>query len=232
VFVSEIGPAPTPAIEAAMTPQRALTTILWLSFAGVAGTQDTTSTASKPQTLFGLSFLKAAHFDLGAGAVPYLRYGSGQTTQIRVSMVFNALPDWTFAVGSGGIIVGDTTSYVAPGSNGYHPFLGENTTGVEVQRRWNPSALFHPMATVGLGTLRESYQYVHFSTDGGSTSHRDNPLTTTYFDVAAGGELNLTGWMRLTPTAGYRQAAAYALPTGTMRNSGLTITSLLEFGRF
>jgi hypothetical protein len=184
-------------------------------------------------TLSSLIRVRAAHIAFGAGSVPYLNKESGgSAAEFRLGISLKSLPDWTFTWASNAVMDQDTTSYVAPRSDGYHPLLTSVTQSLEVQRRWRNASVIHPLATAAIGTLTTAYGYYEYPRSGGSIRHQDEKTNSTFYSLAGGGELNIARWMRTTLTLGYRSAAVLKLPAGTSPNSGFMVTSLVEFGRF
>ena len=62
--------------------------------------------------------------------------------------------------------------------------------------------------------------------------HRDEKKSASYLALDVGGELNIAHWLRFSVSAGLRNAAKYTFSTGSMRNDGVTVTSLFELGKF
>lgn len=194
---------------------------------------DSVKTAPPVEHTIGrLGWIKSAHIAFGGGEAPYIgRTGGAQVSEFRLALSLKALPNWTFAMASNGVVDTDTTSY-AVGSNGYHPRLAAYTQSFEIQRRWRNLSIVHPLATAALGSLVTSYNYVEHLTSGASTIHRDQRTSSSFYALAGGGELNVLSWMRATVTIGYRSAGATTLPNRTGSNSGLVVTSLVELGKF
>ncbi len=197
--------------------------------------QDSTlKVPSKEQTLFGRLGLKGAHIAVGGGSAPYSARTTtpGSTSEARLGVTLLRLPGWTIVFAGNAVINGDTTAYVAPNTNGYHPRLAAVTSGIEIQRRWSSHRLIHPIATAGVGQLTNSYSYYRYPKTGGSEFHRDEKRTTSYTTFAGGGEINIAGWLRFVMTAGYRFAGASSIPYGTGSNSGFSSVAAFELGRF
>ena len=197
--------------------------------------QDSTAKVPpKDQTLFEGLGLKGMHVALGGGSAPYAARTtkSGTTGEFRLGFTLRGLPDWTIAFASNSVADQDTTAYVAPNSNGFHPYLRATSSGIEIQRRWSSIKLIHPIATIGVGQLEHSYNYFLFPKTGGKELRQDEKTSVTYTTLAGGAEVNITGWMRFVMTAGYRTAGLSSIPFGTASNSGFSSAAALELGRF
>lgn len=197
--------------------------------------QDSTASApAKEETLFGRMGIKSAHIAFGGGSTPYVARTTkpASTAELRVGLTLRRLPDWTIVFASNNVGDWDTTGYVVPNSNGYHPHLAAISSGIEVQRRWSSNSLIHPVATAGAGQLINSYNYSFYPKTGAREFHQDETTTVSYATLAGGGELNLAGWLHFVVTAGYRAAGSSSIPYGTGSNSGFSTVALLEFGKF
>jgi hypothetical protein len=197
--------------------------------AAIAAGQDSTRQAAKEQTLSGWHGFQALHFDLGGASVP----GDGRTMTlavVRVSAAFTPLPDWSLSW-SDQEGFGRTSSYTVPGSGGFHPSLSQSVQGLSLQRRWKNTRGLHPVAGASVGLITNSFDYsLYFGSD--SEDRQDEKHSNSYLSVEAGVESNVAHWFRISVSAGYRMASNYTWSTGSMRNSGATITSLFEFGKF
>jgi len=207
-----------------------LVTLALVTMAAVAGrAQDTAHKGSAEQTLAGWHGFQALHFDLGGSSAP----GPGESVPlsvVRITAAFSRIPDWSISwFDSEGF--GKTTDYIAPGSNGFHPALSQSVQGVSLERRWSNRRAIHPLAGASTGTIRNSFDYTVYSA-GSSEDHHDERRSTPFVAVNAGGELNVAHWLRLSISAGYRFASSYTWSTGSMRNSGAGVMTLLEFGKF
>ena len=197
--------------------------------------QDSTArTPPKDQTLFERLGLKGVHLALGGGSAPYAGRTTkpGNTGEFRLGFTLRSLPEWTIAFASNAVADEDTTAYVAPNSNGFHPYLRATTSGIEIQRRWSSNKLIHPIATVGAGQLEHSYNYFLFPKTGGREYHQDGKTTVSYTTLGGGAELNIAGWVRFAVTVGYRTAGSSSTPFATGSNSGFSSVAVFELGRF
>ena len=196
--------------------------------------QDSATVPPADQTLMQRIGLRGLHLALGAGATPYMGRNEtpASTGEMRVGATFRRWPAWSIEFTASGVAVGDTTTYVAPNSGGYHPRLAGTTSGVEIQHRWSSSRLLHFVATAGAGELVNSYNYYFYPKTGGSEFHQDEHTSVHYATFSGGGELNIAGWSRLLITAGYRGAGSTRIAAGAGTNSGLVTTALFEFGKF
>ena len=212
--------------------------ILALGASRPVSAQGATGDTIKPKpavehTIGRLGWIKSAHIAFGGGQSPYIgRAGGAQVSEFRLALSLKKLPNWTFAMASSGVVDTDTTSYVAGGSQGYHPRLAAHTQSFEIQRRWGNLALVHPVATASIGSLVTSYNYWERLTSGAKVVHNDERTSSSFYALAAGGELNVLSWMRAMLTVGYRGAGATTLPNRIASNSGVVVTSLVELGKF
>jgi hypothetical protein len=215
-----------------MNPARVVLAMVCLPLALSA--QDSTAAAAGDATLMQRLGLRGMHVSFGGGASPYVaRVGSSASTaEIRLGATLRRWPAWTVAFASSGVVDLDTTSYVVQNSGGYHPRMAATTTGVEVQRRWSSSSLFHFTATAGAGELLNSYNYFLYPKSGAGEFFQEEVTKVRYATLAAGGELNVSGWARMLITAGYRAAGSTRIASGVGSNSGVVSSVLLELGRF
>ncbi|MDB4909044.1 MAG: hypothetical protein JWO05_3828 [Gemmatimonadetes bacterium] len=203
----------------------------------VLSAQDSTSAAKKseqPQrTLAALAGIKHCNASFGGSSVPYLgRSQGGQAADFRLGFTPGSLPNWTIAFATSAVLVGDTTSYIAPGSVDYHPQLTSVTAGVEVQRRWRRGSIFVPVASLGAGTLGNSYSYYEYPKSGGAIAHNDEEHRTSYQQLAGGVEVVLQAYLRASFLVGYRQAGDTPMPGFAGKNGGATTTVLVSLGKF
>lgn len=214
-----------------MNPARVVLAMVCLPLALSA--QDSTAAAAGDATLMQRLGLRGIHVSFGGGATPYMGRNANpaSTAEVRLGATFRRWPNWTIAYAAGGVGDWDTTSYVVPNS-GFHPRLAATTSGVELQRRWSSSSLFHFAITAGVGELVNSYNYSLFPKSGGSEFHREEVTSVSYAALGGGGEVNISGWARILLTAGYRAAGSTRIPGGVGTNSGIMSTMLLEFGKF
>jgi hypothetical protein len=200
----------------------------------VLSAQDSTAAPQGDQTLMQRLGLDGLHVAVGGGATPYMGRNTDPagTGELRVGATFRRWPAWTIAFAASGVGDWDTTTYVVPNSNGYHPHLAATTSGFEVQRRWSSSSLVHLVATAGAGQLVNSYDYYYYPKSGGSEFHKEEVTSVSYVTFSGGGELNIASWARVLFTAGYRGAGATRIPAAVGTNSGVMSTMLFEFGKF
>lgn len=200
-----------------------------LFVATVATAQDTTRTAPKEQTVAGWHGFQALHLDFGGASSPT---GNGGLTLAvaRLTAAFSPLPEWSFSwVDQEGY--GHAGSYTVPGSDGFRPPMYQSVQGLAVERRWNNTRAIHPLIAVSAGTITNSFDYAYYFGDS-SEVQRDEKKSTPYLALDVGAELNIAHWLRFSVSAGIRNAAKYTFSTGSMRNDGVTVTSLFEFGKF
>lgn len=117
----------------------------------IAQAQDSTA-AAREQTLFRRLGIAGAHFAVGATTTPY-NGRTGSAMDMRLGITFERLREWTLVVGSAAIADTDTTAYVAPGSQRFHPRLASTSSTVELQRRWHSRAVIHPIAAMTVGRV-------------------------------------------------------------------------------
>jgi hypothetical protein len=208
--------------------------LAWLVSASCLTAQDSTRT----HTLFGMLPFRGAHLDWGGGSVPYLDQAKSgaSSAEVRISLPLRKYPNWSIAVSSSAVLETDTTSYVVPESvtptsTGYHPQLGSTAVIVGLERRWNQKRLVHGIASFGVGTIENSYNYSR-TLNGEWTYHRDHRTTTTIAQVGGGAELNIARWLRMTGTIGYRTGGRMRVPQANGSNGGLTSSFNVLLGKF
>jgi hypothetical protein len=180
--------------------------------------------------VFAAIAMQGAHLSAGVGRVPY-QGGSGSTLDLRFGLTPRALPEWTFAVAGGFVANARPTEYEVSGRDGFRPNLETTAGGIEVQRRWTGARRYHPIATVGIGTVSNSYAYKQLS-DGALTYYRDELRTTPYVSAGAGGEVRISRRLRASGVAAYRAAGPIEVPHGRGTNGGVTMVALLSAGWF
>lgn len=199
----------------------------------VALAQDSTDAHREGRTLAGTLGLRGMHVGYGGGAVPYLDAPDGAgTLELRLGVSPKRTPGWTFALAASAVMEGDTTRYVVPRSNNFHPQMTSTAVGVEVQRRWRRTSLLHPMLVGGVGGITNSYTYWEYPASGGSRFHEDARRTSGYVSLGGGGEVSVFSWMRLAMVMSYRAAEHMRIPDARGTNSGAAGWMLLEFGKF
>ena len=196
--------------------------------------QDSTQVAKpKDSTLMEKLGLRGVHVSFGGGSVPYRGRATGPaaTSEFRLGFTPRGHSEWTVAFTSSLVTDRDTAQYAAPGSS-YHPQMMESSSGIELQRRWHGAGLLHPMAVVGAGQMSNAYGYMSYPKTGGRTFHSDEESKAAYVIAGAGGELNVSSWMRIGLTVAYRKAGETSIAFGRGSSSGVATVMLLEFGRF
>lgn len=197
--------------------------------------QDSTQTPRpKDSTLLEKLGLRGVQVSFGGGAAPYRGRATGTsgTAEFRLGFTPRSHSEWTVALTNSIVMDVDTAGYIAPGSTTYHPHMMETATGLEVQRRWHGTSLVHPMAVIGAGEMSNAYNYYSYPKTGGYTFHSDEKSAAAYVTAGAGGELNVSSWMRIGLTVAYRKAGETAISFGRGSSSGASTAMLLEFGRF
>jgi hypothetical protein len=195
--------------------------------------QDSTQVRGEGRTLAGTLGLRGMHVGFGGGAAPYLDTPDGAaTSEFRFGVSPKRAPDWAFAVGVTVVTEGDTTGYVVPNSNNFHPRMTSTAVGLEVQRRWRRTSILHPMLVAGVGGITNSYTYWEYPAGGDSRLHEDASTTSSYASLGAGGEVSVFSWMRLAVVMSYRAAGRMRIPDARGTNSGAAGWMLLEFGKF
>ena len=139
-----------------------------------------------------------------------------------------------FAVTASSVRHPDSTAYFDPNcfrlrklgnTGGCHPTLVAYTGTFEVQKRWHPTRPAHLLASVSLGEVRTGYDASDI-VGNALDSARISSVTT----LTGGGELNLTSWLHLSATAGYRVVSKQRTSSGIIAPSGFVLTSLLLVG--
>lgn len=188
----------------------------------------------KDSTLLEKIGLRGVHVSFGGGSAPYRGRATGpaSTSEFRLGFTPRAHSEWTVAFTSSLVMDADTARYVALGSSSYHPQMMETASGIELQRRWHGTAMLHPMAVVGAGQMANAYRYVLYPKTGGRTFHSEEDSNAAYVTAGAGGELNVSSWMRIGLTVAYRKAGETSIAFGRGSSSGVATVMLFEFGRF
>jgi len=205
-----------------------------LASASTLSAQDSTRT----HTLASILPFRGAHFDWGGGSVPYLDQAKSgaSSAEVRISLPLRKYPDWSIALSSTAVLETDTTSYVVPESvtptsTGYHPQLGSTSVTVGLERRWNQKRIVHGIASFGVGTIENSYNYSR-TVNGEWSYHRDHRTTTAIAQAGGGAELNIARWLRMTGMMGYRTGGRMRVPQANGSNGGLTSTFSVLLGKF
>ncbi|HVE36131.1 MAG TPA: hypothetical protein VNC18_21365 [Gemmatimonadaceae bacterium] len=180
----------------------------------VAGCKkDTLSTgpAPAPRTLFSSMRVAALHLDENGGSA-IMNGRSQQIIEARIAIAFCRWPSYTLSAIGGSHMDSPTTSYLASGSETFHPGLHADWGGFELQKRWRDSSILHPMVSVAFGGLTTSYQYTHRETSGAVEYRTEGESTATYFAPAAGVEVSLFKYMTSYLLLGVRQVGALDTP--------------------
>jgi hypothetical protein len=159
-----------------------------LASAAAGCTKDTTQAA---RTLFRNLHLAALHVDENGGTA-VMNGKSEPVLELRLAVAICRWPSYTMAVVGGSHMADPTTTYIASGSESYHPRLYASWSGVELQRRWRDSSIIHPMISLAVGRLRTAYEYsVHRIATDSMEYHKEGAASATYFTPAAGIEMSL-----------------------------------------
>jgi hypothetical protein len=178
-------------IALAMVPMKA--------YAGCA--HDTT--AREPRTLFRGIGVAALHVDQGAGSAPVAGRPE-HVMEFKMGIALCRWPSFTLsAVGSESIVLA-APGYVAPGSSTFHPDLFVESNGIELQRRWRDSSIFHPMLSFATGSIHAEYRYSRRDESGVWRSQVDGASTGRYFMPAVGMEASLFKYMTMYGNVGAR----------------------------
>ena len=176
----------------------------------VAGcTKDTSS--ARPRTLFSNMHVAALHFDENGGSANM----NGQTQPVieaRIAIAFCRWPSYTLSAIGGSHVTSPTTSYLASGSQTFHPPLHADWGGFELQKRWRDSSIFHPMVSIAFGGLTTSYQYAHRETSGSVEYRTEGESTAAYLAPSAGVEVSLFKYMTSYLLLGLRRAGELDTP--------------------
>lgn len=194
-------------------------------------TKDTTKTASR--TVFGTLPVAALHID-AAGGTASINGESHTISEGRLAIAFCRWPSYTVSLvrGSNGDIM--TTDYIAAGSQTFHPDLFTRWSGVELQKRWRDSSIFHPMVSLAVGRLSTVYWYSHRATSDGIWEHREEGASSArYFAPAAGVEMSLFKYMTSYLLVGFRHVGTLDTP-GVARDGfdGQYFNLGFAFGKF
>ena len=192
--------------------------------------------STKTRTLSSLLPFRGLHVDLGGGPVPYLDPREQGAAEMKISLPLRKYPNWSIALTTSTVIDTDTTSYVVPssvtaGSSGFHPELVSTAVAFEVQKRWDQVGMFHPMGTIAVGSLMNTYSYYEYRS-GAETLHEDGKTYMTYGHVAGGAELNITRWMRANVMLGFRSGGRMKIEGAKGSNGGLTMMINVLLGKF
>jgi hypothetical protein len=175
-----------------------------------AGCTDSTTAAER--TLFGRMKLRAVHFDVAGGAAQF----NGDThplTEGKLAIAFCRWPSYTAALVGGSNADFMRTSYIAPGSQNFHPNLYATWAGFEIQKRWRDSSIFHPLVSLAIGQFATGYRYAFSETASSNWEDREEgAATATYFAPAVGVEMSLFKYMSGYMLVGARKVGALDTP--------------------
>jgi hypothetical protein len=159
-----------------------------LASAAAGCTKDTTQGA---RTLFRNLHLAALHVDENGGSA-IMNGKSEPVLELHLAVALCRWPSYTVAVAGGSHMADPTTTYIASGSESYHPRLRASWSGIEFQKRWRDSSIVHPMISLAVGGLRTAYEYsVHHIATDSLENRREGAAAATYFTPAAGIEMSL-----------------------------------------
>lgn len=193
------------------------------AFASFAAGQDST------KTLFE-NLPVRPFIAVGPGIMPYLdeRSSRAGAEQAKLMLTLRKYPQWSFGVTTTAVMGGDTTTYDAPG---FKPRLNSHAGALEVQRRWKHTAVLHPIATLAVGRILNAYYYTEL-VDGRLRQREPETTEVGFVQLAGGGEMNVTRWLRGTALLGYRTGGRMTISEAKGENGGVTFFLNLAFGGF
>jgi len=159
-----------------------------------------------------------------------------RSSEMRLGFTIDSLPTWAFGVSAGAVAHPDHSETFASGcytyvnevltNTGCYPHVIAAFSALDVQKRWRPARMVHPLASLAVGQLRTRNIY------RGSNEWRvDSARASGIVALSGGGELNIARWLHLSVSAGYREVFRSTTPLGAIAPSGFTLTSLLLFGK-
>jgi hypothetical protein len=187
----------------------------------------------------GCVVVKHMHVAEGVSALSYRDRRLARAEEVRAGFAVDALPTWAFAVSGTWPARPDEAAYFEPKcftyvggaktQTGCHPKIMSVATAVDVAKRWQPTRLVHPLVSAAIGRVRTGNTYANSSLPyrGAVDSMRTSALAS----LGGGGELNVTSWLHLTVTAGYREVFGQRSGAGVVSPSGFTLTSLVLIGK-
>jgi len=190
-----------------LAPLLLLATPLAVATAGC--TRDTSNTG--PRTLFPKMHIAALHFDETGGSAN-MNGQSAPILEVRIAIALCRWPSYTMAFVAGTHMDTPSTTYLASGSQTYHPPLLGEWSGIEVQKRWRDSSIFHPMVSVGVGELTTSYNYTHRDASGVVEYRTEGSSGATYFTPSAGVEVSLFKYVTSYLLVGVRKVGTLQTP--------------------
>jgi hypothetical protein len=103
----------------------------------------------------------------------------------------------------------------------------------EIEKRWRDSSIFHPMITLGIGTVKAEYLYTHRRADGTWDHVIETPGAASVYPLALGLEASVFKYVSIYTLMGVRRAGNLSLigvePGGF---SGGYTTIGMGFGKF
>jgi hypothetical protein len=182
-----------------------------------------------------------AYYAYGETMLPYQGDPMHRTTEIDLGLTRPEFPHWAFAL-SATAARGphDSATFFEPRCStgtaaeqqrgkaaGCHPSIFSNSAALEMQYRWRTAHSLRPVASMAVGSLRTTYDYLSREHAAGDDSAQASPFVT----LRGGGEFSLAPWVHVALLAGYRDAFHNSSLSKTVSNSGFTVTSLLVIGR-
>jgi hypothetical protein len=201
-----------------------------LASAAAGCTKDTTK--ATPRTLFGKLPFAAIHID-ETGGTAIMNGESQAVLEGRLAVAFCRWPSYTVSLVGGSHVAYPTTSYVASAGPSFHPELFARWSGVELQKRWRDSSIFHPMVSLAVGQLTTSYDYSYRSTNGAWEYREEGASSATYFTPAFGVEISLFNHVTTYLLVGARRVGTLETP-GLERGGfdGQYVAFGFGFGKF
>lgn len=189
------------------------------------------SSATTPRTLADAAHIAAFHVDEGGGSARVNGVGR-DLMEMRIGVALCWWPDLTLMAVNGMHMEGITTTYVSPRADGFHPALWVSSDGFEVQRRWRGNSIFHPMASLGMGTLHTQY-HGGYSQDGAWAAVDESERSTRYYTPAIGLEASLFTYVTVYGLFGSRFAGTTGQP-GLQPHAfnGAYSTVMVALGKF
>ncbi|HEY6828793.1 MAG TPA: hypothetical protein VI259_18160 [Gemmatimonadaceae bacterium] len=196
-----------------------------------AGCQKDTSNAG-PRTLFSKTHIAALHFDENGGSAN-MNGQSAPILEARLAIALCRWPSYTAAIVAGTHMDTPSTTYLASGSQTYHPPLFGDWAGIELQKRWRDSSIFHPMVSIGVGELTTAYHYTYRDASGAIEYRTEGTSGATYFAPSAGVEVSLFKYVTSYLLLGIRKVGTLQTPaTEAGGFDGQYVAFGFGFGKF